>query len=116
MSVTHGHRKATTLVAGLHNTGMVAPHVIDGTINGKWFDANVAKVLVPMLKLKLSDIFILDNLSSHKRPGAQEMIAAAGAEMMVLPPSSLDFTPIEKAFFKLKAPLRNAAERNVTGS
>ncbi len=67
MSVTHGHRKATTLVAGLHNTGMVAPHVIDGTINGKWFDANVAKVLVPMLKLKLSDIFILDNLSSHKR-------------------------------------------------
>ncbi len=114
MSVTHGHRKATTLVAGLHNTGMVAPHVIDGTINGKWFDANVAKVLVPMLKL--SDIFILDNLSSHKRPAAQEMIAAAGAEMMVLPPSRLDFTPIEKAFFKLKAPLRNAAERNVTGS
>lgn len=69
MGFPHGHRKTTTLVAGLRNTGMVAPLVIDGPINGEWFEAYVAQVLVPTLKP--GDIVILDNLSSHKRPAAR---------------------------------------------
>lgn len=43
------------------------------------------------------------------------MIEAAGARMLFLPPYSPDFNPIEKAFSKLKALLRKAAERTVTG-
>lgn len=113
MGFPHGHRKTTTLVAGLRNTGMVAPLVIDGPINGEWFEAYVAQVLVPTLKP--GDVVILDNLSSHKRPAAGEMIKAAGARMMFLPPYSPDFNPIEKAFSKLKALLRKAAERTVSG-
>nr|MDX8306137.1 IS630 family transposase [Agrobacterium rosae] len=50
MGFPHGHRKTTTLVAGLRNTGMIAPQVIDGPINGEWFEAYVAQVLVPTLK------------------------------------------------------------------
>lgn len=92
---------------------MVAPLVIDGPINGEWFEAYVAQVLVPTLKP--GDVVILDNLSSHKRPAAREMIEAAGARMMFLPPYSPDFNPIEKAFSKLKALLRKAAERTVSG-
>ncbi len=113
MGFPHGHRKTTTLVAGLRNTGMVAPLVIDGPINGEWFEAYVAQVLVPTLKP--GDVVILDNLSSHKRPTAREMIEAAGARMVFLPPYSPDFNPIEKAFSKLKALLRKAAERTVSG-
>lgn len=113
MGFPHGHRKTTTLVAGLRNTGMVAPLVIDGPINGKWFEAYVAQVLVPALKP--GDVVILDNLSSHKRPAARELIEAVGATMMFLPPYSPDFNPIEKALSKLKALLRKAAERTVTG-
>lgn len=113
MGFPHGHRKTTTLVAGLRNTGMVAPLVIDGPINGEWFEAYVAQVLVPTLKP--GDVVILDNLSSHKRPAAREMIEAAGARMLFLPPYSPDFNPIEKAFSKLKALLRKAAERTVSG-
>ena len=113
MSVPHGHRKTTTLVAGLRLEGMVAPMVLDGPINGDWFEAYVAQVLVPTLKP--SDVVILDNLSSHKRPAAREMIEAAGARMLFLPPYSPDFNPIEKAFSKLKALLRKAAERTVSG-
>ena len=37
MAVPHGHRKTTTLVAGLRLDGMVAPMVLDGPINGDWF-------------------------------------------------------------------------------
>ncbi len=95
MSVPHGHRKTTTLVAGLRSSGMVAPLVIDGPINGEWFEANVDQVLVPTLKP--GDVVILDNLSSHKRPAARAMIKAAGARMLFLPPFSPDFNPIEKA-------------------
>ena len=34
MGFPHGHRKTTTLVAGLRMTGMVAPMVLDGPIDG----------------------------------------------------------------------------------
>ena len=55
----------------------------------------------------------MDDLSSHKRAAARELIEAAGAELRLLPPCSPDFNPIENAFAKLKALLRNAAERTV---
>lgn len=112
MGFPHGHRKTTTLVAGLRNTGMVAPLVIDGPINGEWFEAYVGQVLVPTLKP--GDVVILDNLSSHKRLAAREIIEAVGARLMFLPPYSPDFNPIEKAFSKLKALLRKAAEPTVS--
>lgn len=53
----------------------------------------------------------MDNLGSHKGPGVQAVIEAAGATVRYLPPYSPDFNPIEKAFSKLKAHLRKAAER-----
>ena len=57
----------------------------------------------------------MDNLASHKVAGIRQAIEAAGAELRYLPPYSPDFNPIEKAFSKLKALLRKAAERTVSG-
>ncbi|MFC3100562.1 IS630 family transposase [Altererythrobacter lauratis] len=111
--VPHGHWKTTTFVAGLRNTGMVAPMVLDGPINRDAFTAYVEQVLVP--ELAPGDIVIMDNLSSHKAPAIREAIEAAGAELRFLPPYSPDFNPIEKAFSKLKAHLRKAAERTIHG-
>ena len=113
MGFPHGHRKTTTLVAGLRTTGMVAPMVLDGPINGEWFEAYVDQVLVP--ELRQGDVVIMDNLSSHKRAAVRERIEAAGAKLLFLPPYRPDFNPIEKAFAKLKALLRKAAERTVPG-
>ncbi len=92
---------------------MVAPMVLDGPINGGWFEAYVDQILVPTLKP--GDVVIMDNLSSHKRAAARVLIENAGAELVFLPPYSPDFNPIEKAFAKLKALLRKAAERTVDG-
>jgi hypothetical protein len=58
MGFPHGHRKTTTLVAGLRMTGMVAPMVLDGPINGDWFEAYVTQVLVP--ELRPGDVVIMD--------------------------------------------------------
>jgi hypothetical protein len=46
----HGHWKATTFVAGLRLSGMVAPLVLDGPINAEAFQAYVEQFLVPELK------------------------------------------------------------------
>ena len=113
MGYPHGHRKTTTLVAGLRMTGMVAPMVLDGPINGDWFEAYVRQVLVP--DLGRGDVVVMDNLSSHKGPAVRRAIEAAGASLLYLPPYSPDFNPIEKAFSRLKAMLRKAGERTVSG-
>ena len=91
MGYPHGHRKTTTLVAGLRKTGMVAPMTLDGPINGDWFEAYVRHVLIPTLRP--GDVVIMDNLSSHKRASVREMIEAAGARLLFLPPYSPDFNP-----------------------
>ncbi len=112
-AVPHGHWKTTTFVAGLRNSGMVAPMVLDGPINGAAFQAYVVQVLIP--ELRSGDIVIMDNLGSHKGPGVRTAIEAAGASLLYLPPYSPDFNPIENAFAKLKAMLRNAAVRTIDG-
>jgi len=109
--IPHGHWRTTTFVAGLRLTGMVAPMVLDGPINGHAFQAYVDQVLVP--ELRPGDIVIMDNLGSHKGSAVRAAIEAVGAMLLYLPPYSPDFNPIENAFSKLKALLRKAAERTV---
>ena len=110
-SVPHGHWKTTTCVAALTTRGIIAPWVLDGPINRDAFETYVEKVLVP--ELPDQAIVIMDNLSSHKGPRIREMIEAAGATLLYLPPYSPDFNPIENAFAKLKALLRKASERSI---
>ncbi len=71
-------------MAGLRLSGMVAPMVLDGPINGDCFEAYVAQILVP--ELSPGDVVIMDNLSSHKRVAVRERIEPAGATLMFLPP------------------------------
>jgi transposase len=113
MGLPHGHWKTTTFVAGLAMRGMIAPFVLSGPINRDAFEVYVEKVLVP--ELRPGDIVVMDNLSSHKGPRTRELIEAAGASLLFLPPYSPDFNPIENAFSKLKALLRKAAERTIDG-
>lgn len=109
--VPHGHWKTTTFVGGLRVTGMTAPLVVDGPINGAVFLAYVQQELVKTLRP--GDTVIMDNLSSHKQSGVRQAIEAVGARLVYLPPYSPDFNPIELAFSKLKALLRRAATRTV---
>lgn len=110
--VPHGHWKTTTFTGALRLTGMTAPFVYDGAMNGNVFLAYVEQVLVPTLEA--GDIVVMDNLPAHKAAGVRDAIEAAGASLLYLPPYSPDFNPIENAFAKLKALLRAKAERTVT--
>jgi transposase len=107
--VPHGHWQVTTLVAGRRTSGITAPCVFDGAINGARFQAYVEPMRAPTLRP--DDIVLVDNLSSHKIAGVNVAIAAQGAQLVFLPPYSPDLNPIERAFAPFKAALRQAAER-----
>ena len=107
----HGHWKTTTFTGALRLTGMTAPFVYDGAMNGNVFLAYVEQILVP--SLSAGDIVVMDNLPAHKIAGVRDAIETAGARLLYLPPYSPDFNPIENAFSKLKALLRAKAERTV---
>lgn len=109
--VPHGHWKTTTFTGALRLTGMTAPFVYDGAMNGNVFHAYIEQVLIPTLSA--GDIVVMDNLPAHKAVGVRDAIEAVGAKLMFLPPYSPDFNPIENAFAKLKALLRAKAERTV---
>ncbi len=110
-SVPHGHWKTTTFTGALRLSGMTAPMVLDGPMNGAAFLAYVEQMLVPTLKP--GDIVIMDNLPAHKSAAIRTAIEAVGAELRFLPPYSPDFNPIENAFAKLKAGLRKIAARTI---
>jgi transposase len=111
-SMPHGHWKTTTFTGALRLTGMTAPMVLDGPMNADAFRAYVRHVLAPTLRA--GDTVVMDNLPAHKVAGIRELIEAAGASLLYLPPYSPDFNPIENAFSKLKAILRKAAARSIT--
>ncbi len=110
-SVPNGHWKTTTFVGALRLTGMTAPMVLDGPMNGAWFLAYVQQVLAPTLNP--GDVVIMDNLAAHKSTPIKDAIEAVGARLLFLPPYSPDLNPIENAFAKLKAMLRKAAARAI---
>ncbi len=110
-AVPWGHWKTTTFVAGLRSSGLTAPMLLDGAMNGVAFKTYVEQVLAP--SLKPGDIVVMDNLSSHKVDGVRQAIKAAGAFLLYVPPYSPDLNPIELAFAKLKALLRKAAARTI---
>jgi len=107
--VPRNHGKNTTLVAALTWQGMQAPWTVEGAMDTAAFVVYIREVLVPTLQP--GQIVVLDNLSVHKAPVIRQAIAARGCQLVYLPAYSPDLTPIEQAFSKLKAILRQLAAR-----
>lgn len=108
-AIPHGHWKTTTLVAALSTSGIVAPMILDGAMDGEMFTAYVTHILLK--EIRPGDVVIMDNLPAHKVAAVRETIEDAGARLIYLPPYSPDFNPIEKAFSQIKAYLKKAAAR-----
>ena len=90
----------TTTLALIGWTGITAPLVLSGAVNGTVFYGYIQHCVVPTLKP--GDILFMDNLSAHKVAGLEELIRSCGAHLIYLPPYSSDFNPIELAWSKLK--------------
>lgn len=108
-----GHWETITFIAGLRQTGIVAPMLIKGAMNGEAFLAYIEQCLAPTLKR--GDIVVADNVSFHKIAGVEEALRRVGASLRFLPQYSPDLNPIELAFHPAKTCLRKAAERTIEG-
>lgn len=110
-SVPHGHWKTITFVGALRASGLVAPLVVDGAMNGELFRAYGQQHLVRVLSP--GDIVVMDNLPAHKVAGVVEAIRGVGAELVYLPPYSPDLNPIEQVFAKAKTEIRKQKPRTI---
>lgn len=108
-AVPRNHGTPTSLIAALTPQGFGPAMLRPGAIDAPAFAAYVRKELAPTLEP--GQVVIFDNLSVHKDAQVRALIEARGCEVLDLPPYSPDFTPIENAFSKFKALLRQAAAR-----
>jgi len=103
------HWQMLTLFAALTTRGLEASMTIPEPTDGDIFLAYVEQVLCP--RLRPGQVVIMDNLSAHKVAGVRELIEAAGARLLYLPPYSPDLNPIEQAWSKVKQILRSLKAR-----
>lgn len=99
-----GRWQTQTFIAGLTSSGVIAPWVLDGAMNAIAFETYIATQLAPLLEP--GTVVILDNLSTHRSPGAAKALKQHKCWFLFLPPYSPDQNPIEQAFARLKAHLR----------
>ena len=110
-AIPHGHWQSSTFIAALRHDGIEAPFLIEGPVDAEVFTAYLEQVLCP--QLREGDTLILDNLSTHKIQNVGRLLSAQGVGLRYLPPYSPDLNPIEMAFAKLKAHLRQRAARTL---
>ena len=119
-STPHHPGERVNLIAALSTSGIQAPWLVTGgSVDTRAFVTYVEHVLGPTLRP--GQIVVLDNYSIHTAAEVRDLIAARGCTLLFLPtsngqspalvglvPYSPDLNPIENAFAKLKALLRQA--------
>jgi DDE superfamily endonuclease len=100
-----------TMLAALSLTGLDAPWVVDGAVNGAIFHCWVSEVLCPTWHP--GDIGLWENLSAHKVAGVEALSTARGARLIPVSPYSPDCNPMEQCWSKIKTWLRRAKARTV---
>lgn len=108
-SVPQNYGSNITMLCAISLSGISAPMTVSGAVDGIVFKTYVEKILCPTLCA--GDVVVMDNLPAHKVAGIRELIEAAGAKLIYLPPYSPDLNPIEKCWSKIKTALRAAKAR-----
>lgn len=97
--------------------GAISIYQVEASMYGSWstdgeiFTEFVEQALRPILKPE--HVVIMDNVSFHKNKHAQNLIEAAGARTIYLPPYHPELNPIEEMWSKVKNCLRKLAARTL---
>lgn len=101
----------TSIMGALGVSGVVAPLIFKGTLNGDLFRVYVKDNLASALKS--GDNLVLDNCSVHKIKDILEPLTQKGVNVFFLPPYSPDFNPIELTWSKMKSTIRKLKPRTI---
>jgi transposase len=102
--------KNVALISSISPEGMGPSSSIEGPSDTESFGLYLREVLCPALR-RGQQVVVMDNLSVHRSAWARELVESGGAGVLLLPPYSPDFDPIEEAFSKVKGLLRKARAR-----
>ena len=108
-SVPKNWGENVTIIGALSSRGMLASMYLPGSCDQQVFLKYLEEVLLP--QLWKGAVVVLDNLSVHKSPRVEALLASRGVQVLYLPPYSPDLNPIEKAWSKLKSFLRKEGAR-----
>lgn len=101
--------KNVSIIGALGLKGMIADYSLLGATDGLTFEAFISQKLVP--NLWKGACVVMDNCSVHLDKTIRDLIEAAQARLIYLPPYSPDFSPIENCWSKLKSILRTLGPR-----
>ena len=103
-SIPSKKHKSANLIGAITLEGIIASFCIDETVTGEVFTAFLEEILCPILKV--GQIVLMDNSTSHIVKRVRELIESRGATLIYLPPYSPEFNPIENCWSKAKSHLR----------
>jgi transposase len=98
-----------TLIGALTKDGILASHLLDGSMRKAEFLRYLKDELLP--KLTKGSVVVMDNLRIHHCAEAKALAQGCGISFAFVPPYSPRFNPIEEAWSKLKAFLRKTRAR-----
>ncbi len=104
----HGERSGkrwvrTNLIAAKSKHTMLAPFLIEGSVDSNVFNLWLERNLIPVLPE--NSLLILDNAAFHNKKFIAKTLIEHGHDVLFLPPYSPGFNPIEKWFGVLKRKL-----------
>ena len=92
------------MIAGYRAGQLIAPFTVEGACNRTVFEIWLETCLLPLLQP--GEWVIVDNATFHQGGRIAQLIEAAGAQLVYLPPDSPDLNRIEKCWAWLKSRIR----------
>jgi len=101
--------KRYSTAAALWEGGLVGYHTLEDSFDGPDFYKFVEQYVVPSLTPFPGDrsVLILDGASIHNQGALEALVESVGARLLILPPYSPDFDPVEHLFSKIKGHIRS---------
>ena len=97
------------MIAAVCNQNLIAPFTVEGACNRMVFETWLESCLLPLLEA--GQVVVMDNATFHKGGRIEQLIQAAGCQLLYLPPYSPDLNKIEQCWSWLKSRIRKKLEQ-----
>jgi len=107
-NLAHGKGKSAAAACALALDGMMAVRVTEGKMNAEYISTFIIQDVIPEMQPFPGprSVLVMDNASVHNIDEIADLLQARGMILVLLPPYSYDYTPIEFSFHEAKASIR----------
>lgn len=105
---THGYGNPASALCAVSTNGMISVSVIEENMNAAYFLHELEQTILPAMHRYPEDesVLLLDNAPTHDHLRIIELCQRVGVICIFLPRYGYDLSPIEPAFYEIKAYIR----------